>query len=364
MRKLLLLGVWACLCLLPACEKDNPLMSAVTADLPSVEDYQPNATNGLQVIQGVLILDDGDQFNDLLSMLEEADDSWQADFLTQVSGLEEAELDNLNSQQLDQLAQLLEEEEVRRGITEDLIYESFEMNMGIQSLRAKLTDMENDFLNSPDPDWSMNPDDHYIVGTAERSLINEKGEIGVDGKLYKFMHNGVIYEVEDGDFATLAQIKPRHAVQPFQADNVNIYNYGPTQLAGQNCRTWVRDRLWVEYEPGKRKYKGKVGHRSLVFTNHVFSKVTHYKKKRRKWKKRRAWIATKAWGKHGTPDPGNLNANCNHKLKFDTATKNKFRRKVSVRHTTMGVGFGKVESGDVHCFWFAQGHLTNFTLQF
>ena len=297
-----------------------------------------------------------------MDQLDAADDKWQDEFLLEVSGLTVDDLNDLSFDELDQLADLMEKEEDERQISGDIVYLNFDKDWRHHSLRALLTHQETEFLLQSDPDWENDPDDHYVTGTAERTLLNADGEIMVDGMLYKFMPNGLIYEVVDGDFQTLRRIGPEHATTVFEADNVNVYNMD-AMYERRACRTWVREKYSIAYT-SRFKFKGITGHRSLIFSNRVYSTVRHYKWKRGKWKRRRGHLKTNNWGMHGTSEPGGLNANCDQQINYKAGERSKFRRRLTSRHETFGWGFGKIESGKVHAYHEANGRRKTIILEF
>jgi hypothetical protein len=337
-------------------------MRSATEATPSVQVSLQPITREVEEINGLLSFKDGQAFDRVIDQLDAADDKWNDEFLLEVAGLAIEDLDGLSLEALDGLAEIMEREEIRRGISGDLIYEIFENEFGYTSLRSLLVRLENNFLDNENPDWDNNPDDHYVTGTAERTLLNARGEIMVGGILYKFMPNGIIYEVTDGDFGTLWQIGPGHAETIFEAPNVVVHNYEP--LAGRrNCRTWVRNiyRCPISNE---FKYKNIIGHGSMLFTNRIFSTVKHYRKKGKRWKRRRAYLVTYNWGYYGLGDPGSLNASCRYKLEYESGIRANFRRRLTARQRTFGLGFGKVKSGDVHSYHRANDSSKELVLEF
>lgn len=357
----------AFVCLFASCDRQSETLQVISEDLPSATGIEEIITDEIDVINGLLSLPNGEYFEMLVRQLDEADSKWNDEFLLEVTGLTVGDLDGYGFSQIDAVAEQLEREEAARGINGDFVYENFERELrrsgAFKSLRSDLFALEEEFLNDTDPDWDNNPGDHYVDGTAEQTLLNAEGEIMVAGILYKFMPNGLIYEITDGDFHTLSEIGPEHAGMLFEAPNVVAHN--TDVLDGRaNCRTWVSNRGHWEYIADVALFRWKLGHRCFIFANNIFSTVKHYKKKGRKWKKRRAHLRTFNWGAYGLADPGNLNASCTRQKDYESIKKSRFRRRLTARQQTMGLGFGKVESGKVHAIFNANDKVVMHTLEF
>jgi hypothetical protein len=75
-------------------------------------------------------------------------------------------------------------------------------------------------------------------------------------------------------------------------------------------------------------------------------------------------LLTKNWGSHGLGDPGSLNASCKNQLDYDSGYRVKFKRRITARHKTFGLGFGKIESGKVKAIYMANGFHTTIVFEF
>jgi hypothetical protein len=112
------------------------------------------------------------------------------------------------------------------GWNDNLTFMDFEKQFGFTSLRPtyeeKLTKWGENGLLENDPN---NPD-HCLPFSSlpVLTVLNEKAVLGCEGKLYKFMNNGVIYEITDGDIATIDKITAQYQMIEFVAPNVNILN--------------------------------------------------------------------------------------------------------------------------------------------
>jgi len=366
MKHLIKMGLvpLACLCLVFSCDVQSDALSEFTQMRQSVTSVAPDIANRVQLVNGLLRFEDGDAFDKVVDALDLRESKWAEELLFKVSGYWVDELDGMTPEELERIADRVEARELEMGINGDHTYESFEEQMHFKSLRGVLVGLENEFLNDPDPDWDNNPDDHFISGTAERTLFNSRGEIMVEEKLYKVFPNGLTYEVTDGNFETLGAITGRYEREVFEADNVEVYNTEVLEGRYDACKTYVRHNDQIQYNPGRARYNAQAGHRSLIFSNRAYSTVKHYRKIGRKWKRRRGHLKAKVWGQHGLADPGNLNAHCDRQAKFNGPAKEAFRRRLTSRYKTFGIGFGKIESGKVTVYYGVNGHITYATLYF
>lgn len=366
MKKILKTGLFpaALLCLAVSCNQEAETLKEITGSPPEVTPIGPDITQRVQVVNGLLKFETGADFDQMVDILDERDAKWNDELLQYLTPYTTDDLEGLAEPKLDAIADLFEMYEETKGITGDYVYEHFEDELRFKSLRDKLALLEEAFLDQENPDWDNDPSDHFISGTAEQTLFNARGEIMVGGKLYKMFPNGLLYEVTDGDFNTLWAITDQYENELFEADNVEAYNVGVLSGRMGDCRSWVRQPNPREYAPGSKKYIGYGGHRSFIFSNRVFSTVKHYKKKGRKWKKRRAHLVTYAWGHHAKADPGNLTATCRNQVPFKSIKKRQFRKKLTTRYETMGIGLGKIMDEKVHCLHMANGHGSIFTVRF
>lgn len=163
---------------------------------------------------------------------------------------------------------------------------------GYQSLRRKVRKEEEAWLSSKETlDWEKDPDNHIVDHEVLRSLLNEQGEIAIDGKIFKIFPNGVTYAILDGDVKTLKMIQPENGQKVFEAPNVIINDVQLLNREAQRPFPCAFFKRSVAYETfGNRRIKSITGISNFIFYSQHYSKSCNYLKKRGKWKKRRAKI--------------------------------------------------------------------------
>lgn len=103
---------------------------------------------------------------------------------------------------------------------------NFEKSIGFNSLRNKIDNEESRWLQSPEPDFDKCPQLHPIESHAERALWNDKGEIMIAGKIYKYDDELTKFiKIEDGDFEKLILINDGD-MSVFSDGNVSVEYFG------------------------------------------------------------------------------------------------------------------------------------------
>ena len=152
---------------------------------------------------------------------------------------------------------------------------NFESSHNFISLRNAVDAREKVWLLNPNPDFNTCPQMHSIPTFSERSLWNERGEIMVEGKIYKYTEDNTRFiKIEDGDLAKLLLINAgdddifdNSMIDFIIMDNQNnqpIITNSPTiQCTGQsynyvttnpafNCRVVTSNRLRIrDWDFGK-----------------------------------------------------------------------------------------------------------------
>jgi hypothetical protein len=260
----------AVLLMVTACINKPPVTLPNVPPIETTQIFQKN---------GVLVFPTSELLEQTVLQLEANLEAYDDAFLAKTIHLNEDKLEAL---------------EEKLGYDELAPLQAFEKKFqGHGSLRSKLTKLEGEWLaKTRNPDFSENPGAHDIESEVIRSLLNEQGEIMVDGKLFKVFPNGVTYAVLDGDFSTLARITAGYDEQEFVESNVVINDAAKLKKAkcGRiigSCAFFCHSDTTV-YLSSDRRVEMKVGVSNYLFYAQFVSKSTHYKKVRRKWKKRRA----------------------------------------------------------------------------
>lgn len=324
LRKCIFAAVAAIFLMVTGC-KNKPQVTL--PDVPEIETSQVFQKNGVLVFPTAEILEQ--TVLQLEANLEAYDDA----FLAKVSDLSDDKLEALEDKLVyDEFAPL----------------QSFEKKFqGHGSLRSKLSALEGEWLNkTKELDFAQNPAAHDVESEVIRSLLNDRGEIMVEGKLFKVFPNGVTYAILDGDFTTLSRISPEYAEKEFTEPNVVINDRA--RLKKSNCGRIVGNCAFfchsdtTVYLSSDRRVEMKVGVSNYLFYAQFVSKSTHYKKKRRKWKKRRAPMLCRLSNEAGTncdPNAGSqTNPEWSPALKLAHKTFKK-KRSRAIRNFIFGIRF-------------------------
>ena len=121
-----------------------------------------------------------------------------------VNTLEEIAL--MSEVEQDDLSQQLEDIESSIGFSETGIYEQFENQLNFTSLRRVIEQEEAIFLNNSNPNWELDPDNHFILFDEDRTLFNPFSEIKIGTSIYKITED-FIYEITDGNYTTLLALR-------------------------------------------------------------------------------------------------------------------------------------------------------------
>lgn len=172
--------------------------------------------NSRGIENNILSFDNEDEYYATLDSLESAYNKYSDEFTEQVNGMTDEAINNK-----------VESE----GIDLEKTLTDFEKQYNFVSLRNSIDDKEKTWLQNPNPDFITCPQIHSISSLAERCLWNNKGEIMISGKIFKYDQDDIKYiEIKDGDFLKLAQINagsiavlsdPNVSVSYKQADNTS-----------------------------------------------------------------------------------------------------------------------------------------------
>jgi len=104
---------------------------------------------------------------------------------------------------------------------------NFEAFHNFISLRNAIDERERVWLQNPNPDFNETPQIHSIPTFSERCLWNDKGEVMVEGKIYKYTEDDTKFiKIEDGDFAKLLLINTGDEAI-FDNENVSMIVMNP-----------------------------------------------------------------------------------------------------------------------------------------
>jgi hypothetical protein len=268
MRKLNLTLFYATMLFVSGCGVNNPNNTLPDIELANL----PNIT----IKNNFLNFESVDDFSRTLEILEKSLESYDDKFM---SGKDEMSIDEI------------EKLEAKLKYNEFTPLVEFEKKFSeFNSLRSDLESKTEKWLSNKDLELSINEGEHFIDNEALLALVNENGEIAIEGVIYKIFSNGVAYAITNGDISTLAKIKDKHAASEFKSDQVKINDVSllENNKAISNCTFSKSSIQWVT--PSKdRKIQYKISVGNIFFLSWYSSKSINYKKNRRgKWKRRRA----------------------------------------------------------------------------
>ncbi len=109
----------------------------------------------------------------------------------------------------------------------------FENQYNFNSLRKKINQDEQDWLNSSNPDFNACPQLFPIEDHVERCLWNEKGEVMIAGKIYKYEDDRYIL-INDGSFSKLSLINSGDQ-NILNDESVFVENLSSTNASSSDC---------------------------------------------------------------------------------------------------------------------------------
>ena len=210
-----------------SCDKDfeNETTSDNKVTGFKIINYNDNSSKG--VVNSILSFEDEDDYYHTLDSLDNEYETYSQSFTTIFAGLTDDEInDKIANERIDLEAPL----------------SNFETFYNFRSLRNSIDEKENVWLQNPNPNFYECPQMHSISSFTERCLWNEKGEVMIDGKIYKYTEDNTEYiKIEDGSFAKLALINsgdsnifndPTISVVPIESQNTTS---NATSSSSINC---------------------------------------------------------------------------------------------------------------------------------
>jgi len=168
------------------------------------------------------------------------------------------------------------------GYNEDQPLIDFENYFNFNSLRAVIDSQEISWLaTTSGEDISSDPDNHFIIDDALRTILNRYSEIKVGTPIYKFADSGY-YEITDGSFSTLYAL--RH--NPDIADTAsNIILHKNNGSITYDCFGWKRKSDYESNGSTTHRIKWVIAIRTTPWNRYIVGKTKNYKKVQGKWKK-------------------------------------------------------------------------------
>jgi len=226
-----------------------------------------NLVQGVELQNGVLKFKTLDQLKSVIAVLEEESVNLYTTFKEKHKDLNEEELFNA-----------MEEE----NFNSQEVYESFENYFGFKSLRTKISEEETIWLNNEELDMDKNPNNHFIVGDAERTVLSCNCDLMVGNSIYLVQKDFSIIEITNGDFSTLQKILNKN-----KESLKNVVYHTQYQISENNKGLWRynADESGT-YKTGDYKMEYRVTITNGIWWHFVKATTDSYYKKGWSWKKR------------------------------------------------------------------------------
>lgn len=182
------------------------------------------------------------------------------------------------------------EEEI--GFNDYAPYEEFESSLSFSSLRSKINQEATAYYESGVDD-DNNPENHFVLEDAVRTVLNKFEEVKIGDAIYKFYQHGYI-KIVDGDFSTLLQIREDQDLV-FSLDNVEIEGMvGSSANKAAIICDGFRGKNG-KYIVGNNKIEWRVAIQTYPWSRYVIAESTNFKNSNG-WKKTRAYTFCRVWG--------------------------------------------------------------------
>ncbi len=164
-----------------------------------------------------------------------------------------------------------------------MVYEAFEKELGFYSLRADIANKEKEWLNHKDLDMKTNPNNHYIDGQGQRTVINPNGVLIIGNSIYIAKDNGVTYEIPEMDFMIMEEFLNDDYKN---IDKVKIY--GENQSKDEWKSVWTNSSDWTTTS-GTTTYKmtGRITIDNRPWVHYVKGSTSIYWKDGSVWRPQR-----------------------------------------------------------------------------
>ena len=287
----------------------------------------------------ILAFKDMNSFKATLSELERQTKEYNSAFVSLYSNLDDEDLN-------------AKEEEI--GFDDEKPLSDFEHHFNFISLRNKIVNEEEEWLNHEVLDENNDPTDQFdFLFNEEMTLLNRDAEVIIGGSVFKLVNNGY-YEIFDGDIQTLSSLEniSSNDVLP---ENVLFVdgNSNCSSCKSGGCNSNKRNS--GKKNSGSYRIKWVVSHWTNPWERRVAAKTKNYKKRGWRWKKYTTYCKARVYG--SISDLSN-NANCSKQLVFNIANgyyaedvEKKVKHKITVQT--------KSKSGWVKGYFYGAGGISH-----
>lgn len=321
MKNIVKISLLSIFMIFSSCDKENVSENIVNESSREGIRFVTNSSENHRTSQvnGLLAFDDIETFLNTIEDLEKEAEDYDNDFLSK--------WDHLNDD-------ALEAKEIELSHNPNQPMADFESDFsGFVSLRKAIENQLEDLIKFQTLNDSNDPDNHYVMEDAVRTVLNADAQVMIGHSLYQMTRFGYV-EITDGDFNTLALIANADATQYTNLPNLVIHGgyYGSnsgnnTQNNAPSCRTDY-DETNYKTTSSNRRVKGiqKLKGHSALWGTKIKSKTVHQKKRWwGGWTSQRTWIKAKIEGE-------SVNNSCNQpneENEFKQGRKHKVIAKIS-----------------------------------
>jgi len=294
-----------------SCEKNDEVIKKQEANISNRQNYKLHSELKVDLEQkeGLLIFEDKEQFDNITNLLMTETENYINSYFSKFK--EDATVDEVNKQ--------VDEDD----FNPNLVYEEFEKYHSIKSLRSKLVNLENEWLDNE----KLTGEDPSIYPLSERCLpiANVNGEYQIGKSIYRVEKSGTVYEILNKDYKALERIRnnPDKSLK-YSNSNPNIVIHRLGEIENQkstmdNCLAYVRQTDW---EPsGKHKMKMIIDLDWDGYGSAAKAKTKAYRKKKKlfggyRWA--REWCAMKA-----RVHIADYTYNCDYQKTYDSGYKSR-----------------------------------------
>ena len=171
----------------------------------------------------------------------------------------------------------------------NVVYETFEQYFNFKSLRSEIAMKEEIWLNNEELDMDSNPNNHFIHGDGQRTIVTIDGVLKIGNSIYVMKENYRIFEITDGDFKTLEKIR---SDEYLKSENVIIHNENSNEKG-----TWKSNHSDSDdYTSGSYKMKYRITITNGPWTHFVKATTDAYYKSGWRWKNRWTFMKATCYG--------------------------------------------------------------------
>jgi len=238
-KSYILVIITSVIMIINSCEKDTELIEDQTINIQLNQKYElpTELKTDLKQKNGLVIFQNKEQFDKITNLLEEETEKYINSYFSKFD--KDASIEEINNQ-VD-----------KDKFNPNVVYEAFEEYHSITSLRSRLVELEDEWLDHETLEGNS-PLNHTL---SERCwpIANTSGEYQIGETIYRAEKSGVIYEIGNSDYETLNQIRnnPKEFLN-YKSTNSNLIIHNPEaaynlKSTEEHCWAFVREEKTLLY---------------------------------------------------------------------------------------------------------------------